>query len=276
MHFEARHARRQYEAVDPDHRLVAAELERRWNEALAAVARLDEELTRQKTNDRPPLSPEQRAQLLALGADLERVWEHPAAAPETRKRILRTVLKEIVVRAVDERLELKLQWQGGDHSELSVVKNRTGQHRWTTPDEIEELLSELARILPDQAIAALLNRWGKRTAKGHTWTAACVCAFRSDRRIATYREGPSRRCGCDCGARHAGRTRHPSASSIPGPAGFATVRRLRSCHRPASTRDGLPPVLGLTRSAGGPQRMTVGPSPVRRLPASSRTMPTVA
>lgn len=188
-HFEARRARRQYEAVDPDHRLVAAELERRWNEALAAVARLDEELTRQRTNDRPPLSPEQRAQLLALGADLERAWEHPAASPETRKRILRTVLKEIIVRAADERLELKLHWQGGDHSELSVAKNRTGQHRWTTPDEIEELLPELARLLPDQAIAALLNRWGKRTAKGHTWTAARVCAFRSDRRIAIYREG---------------------------------------------------------------------------------------
>jgi len=142
-HFEARRARRQYEAVDPDHRLVAAELERRWNEALAAVARLDEELTRQRTNDRPPLSPEQRAQLLALGADLERAWEHPAASPETRKRILRTVLKEIIVRAVDERLELKLHWQGGDHSELSVAKNRTGQHRWTTPDEIEELYEGL-------------------------------------------------------------------------------------------------------------------------------------
>jgi excisionase family DNA binding protein len=188
-HCEARHAHRQYEAVDPDHRLVAAELERRWNEALAAVARLDEELTRQRTNDRPPLSPEQRAQLLALGADLERAWEYPAAAPETRKRILRAVLKEIVVRAADESLELKLHWQGGDHSELIVAKNRTGQHRWTTPNEIEELLPELARLLPDQAIAALVNRWGKRTAKGHTWTAARVCAFRSDRRIAIYREG---------------------------------------------------------------------------------------
>ncbi len=71
-HFEARRARRQYEAVDPDHRLVAAELERLWNEALAAVAPLDEELTRRSTNDRPPLSPEQREQLLALGSDMER------------------------------------------------------------------------------------------------------------------------------------------------------------------------------------------------------------
>ena len=87
---------------------------------------------------------------------------------------------------------------------------------------------------------------------------------------------PSRRCGCDCGARHADRMRPRCASSIPGPAGFDAVRRPRSCHRPASTRDGLPPVRGLTRSAGCPQRMTVGPWPVRRPPGSGRTTPTVA
>ena len=65
------------------------------------------------------MTQEQREQLLALGDDLERAWEHPGASVETRKRILRAVLKEIVVRAVEERLELKLHWQGGDHSELS-------------------------------------------------------------------------------------------------------------------------------------------------------------
>jgi excisionase family DNA binding protein len=127
--------------------------------------------------------------MLALGADLEHAWEHPAASAETRKRILRAVLKEIVVRATDGRLELKLHWQGGDHSELTVAKNRHGVHRWTTPHEIEQLIHGLARLLPDRAIAALLNRWGKRTAKGHTWTEVRVCAFRWDRRIAAYREG---------------------------------------------------------------------------------------
>ena len=181
--FEASRARRQYEAVDPDHRLVAGELERRWNEALAAVARLDEELATRGNTDTPPLTPVQREQLLALGTDLERAWEHPAASAETRKRILRAVLKEIVVRAAEARLELKLHWQGGDHSELSVAKNRSGVHRWTTPVEIEQLIHGLARLLPDRAIAALLNRWGKRTVKGYTWTEARVCAFRWDQRL---------------------------------------------------------------------------------------------
>ena len=187
--FEATRARRQYEAVDPDHRLVAAELERRWNEALAAVARLEEELATRGMSDAAPMTPVQREQLLALGTDLQRAWEHPAASAEPRKRILRAVLKEIVVRAAEDRLELKLHWQGGDHSELSVAKNRRGMHRWTTPTETEQLIHALARLLPDQAIASLLNRWGKRTAKGYTWTQARVCAFRADRRIAVYREG---------------------------------------------------------------------------------------
>lgn len=187
--FEASRAARQYEAVDPDHRLVVAELERRWNEALAAVARLEEQLATRINSETLPLTPVQREQLLALGAELERAWEHTGACAETRKRILRAVLKEIVVRVTDGRLELKLHWQGGDHSALTVAKNRTGMHRWTTPAEIEQVIHGLARLLPDRAIAALLNRWGKRTAKGNTWTEARVCAFRSDRRIAIYREG---------------------------------------------------------------------------------------
>ena len=62
-------------------------------------------------------------------------------------------------------------------------------HRWKTPAETEQLIDGLARLLPDRAIAALLNRWGKRTAKGYTWTEARVCAFRWDRQIAVYREG---------------------------------------------------------------------------------------
>jgi hypothetical protein len=138
----------------------------------------------------------QREQLLALGADLERAWEHPSASVETAKRILRAVLKEIVVRATEERLELKLHWQGGDHSELSVAKNRHGLHRWTTPAETEQLIAGLARLLPDRAIAALLNRWGRRTAKGCTWTSgACVRIPRGspDRGLSRRRARAARR-----------------------------------------------------------------------------------
>jgi excisionase family DNA binding protein len=82
-----------------------------------------------------------------------------------------------------------LHWQGGDHTHLEVVKNRTGQHRWKTDTATEELIRELARLLPDQSIASVLNRLGMRSAKGHTWTQERVRNFRCEHRIAIYREG---------------------------------------------------------------------------------------
>jgi len=116
-------------------------------------------------------------------------WSHPAATAATRKRILRTVLEEIVVTVVEDRIELLLHWRGGDHTRLAVAKNRTGRHRWSTDAEIQDLIRALARQQPDGAIAAMLNRLGKRTGRGNAWTQARVCSFRSTYGVALHRPG---------------------------------------------------------------------------------------
>ena len=187
--YEETHARRQYDAIDPDNRLVAGELERRWNDRLAAVARLEEQI-RNLQNEQPrALHDDERATLLALADDLPALWNHPAASNEIRKRILRTVLEEIVVTAEADRLRLVLHWRGGDHTRLEVAKNRTGQNRWKTDVETVQLVRELARILPDHSIAPLLNRLGIRSAKGQSWTQLRVRNFRGVHQIAVYRDG---------------------------------------------------------------------------------------
>ena len=104
--YEAAHARRQYDAVDPANRLVAGELERRWNAALETVQRIEREMAASAALRSPPLSEQQKQQLMALGADVERAWSHPAATAATRKRILRACLDEIVVRK---------DWRGARH-----------------------------------------------------------------------------------------------------------------------------------------------------------------
>jgi excisionase family DNA binding protein len=188
-HYEETHARRQYDATDPDNRLVAGELERRWNDRLAAVARLEEQIRNLRDEQPRALNDNERATLLALADDLPRVWDHPAASTEIRKRILRTVLKEIVVTIEGNRLCLVLHWQGGDHSRLEVLKNRSGQNRFKTKIETVQLVRELARLLPDHSIAPVLNRLGIRSARGHSWTQLSVRNFRGTHRIAAYREG---------------------------------------------------------------------------------------
>jgi excisionase family DNA binding protein len=187
--FEAARAQRQYDAVDPDNRLVAAGLEQRWNSRLLEVQMLDQEL--EQLSAAPAATPTQseRTRLLALGADVEQAWASPAALPATRKRIIRTLIDEIVVRVEDSELAIVIRWNGGDHTSLRVAKNRAGQHRWTTDAEVVELVAALARLLPDQAIAAVLNRAGKTTGRGNGWTRSRVCMLRNNRNIPPYREG---------------------------------------------------------------------------------------
>ena len=110
-------------------------------------------------------------------------------AVEHRSHLLRAVLVEIIATIKDREIHLLLHWKGGDHSHLVVPRNRTGEHRWTTDAETGALIRELARMLPDELIAGLLNRLGRNTGKGNSWTKSRVCSFRSARRIAVYREG---------------------------------------------------------------------------------------
>ena len=182
--FEAAHARRQYDAVDPDNRLVASELERRWNDK-----RLEDELEAFDTQRQPVLGEQEREHLMRLGADLEIAWSHPAATVATRKRIVRAVLHEIVVHVENDRIEMVLHWQGGDHTPLQVKKNATGKSRWTVEEDVEVLARELARMMPDQSIAAVLNRAGKLTGRQNGWTQGKVCRLRKRLGVAVYREG---------------------------------------------------------------------------------------
>jgi len=187
--YEAARAHRQYDVVDPENRLVVGDLERRWNERLAEVARLEDELRTVRDRQPPAMTEAERAELLALATDLPRLWNHPGGSTATRKRILRAVLEEIIVSVEPGQLQLKLHWKGGDHTRLEVVKNRIGQYRWKTDTSTEQLLRDLARVLPDDKIASVLNRLGIRTAKDNAWTQQRVRTFRSDHGIANYREG---------------------------------------------------------------------------------------
>jgi DNA invertase Pin-like site-specific DNA recombinase len=189
--YEAAQARRQYDAVDPANRLVAGELERRWNEALQAVHRIEGEIATIVSSKPPPLGERERQQLMQLGADLDLAWSHPAATAATRKRILRTMLNEIIVRREGAVINMVLHWQGGDHTALQVKLrlNAAGRHHWPAPNDTILLVRELARLMPDRQITLLLNRFGKPTGHGNGWTQQRVCAFRQHHGIAHYRDG---------------------------------------------------------------------------------------
>jgi excisionase family DNA binding protein len=177
--YQAERARRQYDAADPENRLVAAELEARWDEALRQVAELEGRLTVLPATAAGP-SADERQRLLALGSDLAALWHHPGATALLKKRTLRTVLIDIVVDVTGEppQNRLRLHWAGGAHTELRVRRVGTGQHQRCASGEVLDVVRELAKACDDRTIAAVLNRWGYRTGQGKTWRASRVLGLR--------------------------------------------------------------------------------------------------
>ena len=123
------------------------------------------------------------------GEDLHAVWHHPESDIELKKRIVRVLIREIMVRVDGAVANAVVHWDGGDHTRLVIPRNRTGDHRWKTSEETERVIREVARVWSDRATAAPLNRLGKRTAKGHAWTPSRVATFRNDHGIAVHRDG---------------------------------------------------------------------------------------
>jgi DNA invertase Pin-like site-specific DNA recombinase len=187
--YEANRARRQFDAVEPENRLVAGELEARWNDTLEQVAALEARIMAMGERS-APISEERKAELLALGEDVRTLWDHPDAPVQLKKRILRTVLNEIMVQSERESPthRLILHWAGGVHTELFVERNPTGQHRRKAEREVIDLVSELAKVCPDKAIAAILNRLGYKTGQEKSWKASRVAGLRGYHNIEPFQK----------------------------------------------------------------------------------------
>jgi len=188
--YEAERAYRQYNKTDPENRLVCRELEKKWNMCLEGVEAIRGKLNALRA-PLQPLSEEQKQELMRLSDDLPKLWNGPSTTNEMRKRIIRTVIKEIVCDIDEEKnlVVLDVHWEGGVHTNLQVKKNRTGEHSNCTDKSIVELVAQLARQLPDKAIAPVLNKLKLKTGAGNTWTADRVKSLRSHNRFAAYSSG---------------------------------------------------------------------------------------
>jgi len=186
--YEAERARRQYDVVDPTHRLVAAELERRWNAALDAWESATRALTTFDADQARTAPVMDAAGLRALASDLPSVWHDPRTDTRLKKRIVRTLIEEVLVDVDDAAAHIRvvIRWAGGQHSALSVPKRRSGQHRYRTDANAIQLIREMRVMLADGQIASVLNRLGLKTAKGHGWTRNRVCIVRNHEGIPVH------------------------------------------------------------------------------------------
>lgn len=184
--YAAQLAHRQYDTVDPDNRLVAAELERRWNVALEKERELEAKVEREQLHKQPqPPNPDE---LRSLAADLKLVWDSPETDSRLKKRIIRTLVEEIVVDIDVDQSEVVLvvHWMGDAHSELRVPRRRRGQSGAHTSADVVEAIRNLALICRDKEIAGYLNRNGLLTARGNRWSSMAITSLRNKRGIAVY------------------------------------------------------------------------------------------
>jgi DNA invertase Pin-like site-specific DNA recombinase len=184
--YAADRAFRQYDAADPANRLVTGELEARWNKALAHVAEVEGRIAAHDAAT--PAVAIDPVSLGMLASDLETVWSAPTTDARLKKRIVRTLIQEIVADIDDAAAEIVLvvHWIGGLHSEMRLPRRRRGQRNSTSADVIAAV-RQLVLIANDDLIAGILNRNGLVTGNGNRWTRERVTSMRSNYRIPVFK-----------------------------------------------------------------------------------------
>jgi DNA invertase Pin-like site-specific DNA recombinase len=192
VRYEAQRAERQYQAIEPENRLVARTLENEWEQRLRDLAAAEAELS-QREQERPRvLSSEEKDRLRALGSDLRKVWTAPTTTDRDRKELLHALLEEVMV-TVDRpqhRAHLTVRWRGGALTELDLCLPRSQPRGIRTDEDTLSLLRRLAVLYPDDVIAGILNRQGRKTATGERFTANQVGGLRRYHQIPRFQPPP--------------------------------------------------------------------------------------
>ncbi len=174
VRYEASRAERQFDAVEPENRLVARTLERRWNEKLQQLAELEQAYAQAQRVTRLELSDLERQQILRLAKDLPAVWLSPTTTALERKEMLGLLVKQVAITPVDSpsrQTRIAILWHTGATTEL--VANRPSiQQKLGTSNEVVQAILELAAGRTDSEIASALNQRGLLSARGRAFTAS--------------------------------------------------------------------------------------------------------
>lgn len=191
--YETDRAKRQYDAVEPENRLVARTLETEWNRQMGQLAEAERQIADRRHQQAPPLTPAERQRALELGLDLRRIWDAPTTTAQEKKQLLRAVFDDVVVRVdrTSARAAVTLLWQGGATTELDVRLRRSGETGRVDEAAVIEDVRKMAGVMTDVQIAGTLARRALRTPTGLPYNAARVLGLRKRHGISEYEPKPA-------------------------------------------------------------------------------------
>lgn len=166
---------------------VTGELERRWNQALQRVREIETRIQSHTADEQHTAATP--AEFAGLAEQLNQVWNDPLRDASLKKRIVRTLIQEVVVADVESsagEIVLVIHWKGGLYTEVRVPRRRRGYNNGHTDKALVGAVSLLANICNDDLIAGVLNRNGHKTGRGNRWTKERITALRSHRQIPCY------------------------------------------------------------------------------------------
>jgi DNA invertase Pin-like site-specific DNA recombinase/predicted DNA-binding transcriptional regulator AlpA len=186
--YEAERAERRYRTVEPENRLVARGLETEWENRLRDLAAAEMELRRREQQRPSTMGPEQLKAIQMLGSDIRQVWSATTTTDRDRKELLRTLLEEVILnlKRAEGHAHLTLRWRGGAITTRDVPVPRFKPMGPCTDEDTISLLRRLAALYPDEVIAGILNRQGRKTATGERFTANQVGSLRRYRGIPRF------------------------------------------------------------------------------------------
>lgn len=188
--YDAERARRQFDAVEPENRLVARSLERAWEERLRRVEQIEQEYHSWRREQGVSVADGDRQEILALGENLPRLWNATTTTSADRKQILRLVVKEVTLDQKRRRghVWVKIVWQTGSTSEHWFQRTVQSYVQHADQDELRQRVTELNGLRKmDGEIAAILNAEEYRTAHGPPFSGKMVHLLRKRWQIPTVK-----------------------------------------------------------------------------------------
>jgi hypothetical protein len=188
LHYEASLVERQFRRVDPDNRLVAAELESRWEQALRALKAAQElaQLHQLQQDQEPvPLDPTLRAALVDLGQQLPTIWERGVLSRAQKKALLRCLIDKVVIhRPVPDHVHTRIVWRGGETTVVDIPLSVGSLDRLSSAGElVDRSLALHAAGLSDAQIAEHLTEQGYRSPRSHQVLESTVRRIRLHQRV---------------------------------------------------------------------------------------------